>query len=343
LIKSRSFASDNNSGVHPQILKAIANAGSGHVVAYGSDNYTDRAVKKFRTIFGKDTEVFFVFNGTAANVLALAAMTKSYHAVICSQFAHLHMDECGAPEKFTGNKLLTIPTLDGKINLEGIKKQFAGQGDQHHVQAKVISITQVTELGTVYSVKEIKAITKFAHENDLYVHMDGARIANAAASLGLGLKQATRDLGIDVLSFGGTKNGLLFGEAVVFFNTKLAHDFKFIRKQGMQLASKMRFIAAQFDELLTDDLWLRNARHSNRMAQLLYNELQNIPGIKIPRKTVANSVFAQIPKKVISKLQKEYFFYVWDDEKSEVRWMTSFDTQEEDIFAFVRALRKVLK
>jgi threonine aldolase len=340
---SRSFASDNNAGVHPEILKAIESANEGHVVAYGSDRYTNQAVAKFKEVFGKEIEVFFVFNGTAANVLSLGAMIQSYEAVICSSYAHLNLDECGAPEKFTGCKLLLVPTADGKITVEGIKKHCHGFGEQHHVQPKVISITQVTELGTVYSDQEVKVISKFAHENEMYLHMDGARIANAAVSLGLGLKEATKDLGVDVLSFGGTKNGLLFGEAVVFFNSKLAKDFLFKRKQSMQLASKMRFISAQFEAILSNDLWLKNAAHSNAMAEILYKEIQKVEGVKIPRKTQANSVFAQLPKKVITALQKKYFFYVWDEDTSEVRWMTSFDTQENDIHDFVKALRAVLK
>ncbi|HET7208929.1 MAG TPA: beta-eliminating lyase-related protein, partial [Terriglobales bacterium] len=264
----RSFASDNNASVHPDVLKAIASANQGHVVGYGDDPYTASAIGKFKEHFGPDIAVFFVFNGTAANVLGLKALTRSYNAVICTESAHIHTDECGAPEKFTGCKLLVLPAPQGKLTVDMAKSVYHGIGDQHHIQPKVIALTQATETGTVYKPEEMKALTRFAHERNMYVQLDGARLANAAASLGLSLRQATRDLGIDVLSFGGTKNGAMGGEAVVFFNPKLAEDFVFFRKQGMQLASKMRYIAVQFETLLTNDLWLKNAQHANRMAKL---------------------------------------------------------------------------
>src|SRR6266567_1842351 len=248
---ARSFASDNNAGVHPEVITAILAANQGHAVGYGDDPYTESAVGKFKQHFGADIDVFIVFNGTAANCLSLKALTNSYNAVICAEAAHIYTDECGAPEKFTGCKLIPLPTRDGKLTVESVSQAYYGIGDQHHVQARVISITQSTEVGTVYKPAEIKALARFAHERGMFLHVDGARIANAAASLGQTLRQATRDLGVDVLSFGGTKNGALGAEAVVFFDKKLSDDFLFLRKQGMQLASKMRFISAQFDALLT--------------------------------------------------------------------------------------------
>jgi threonine aldolase len=331
---ARSFASDNNAGIHPDVLQAVARANTGHAVGYGDDAHTQRAVAKFKQHFGADAEVFLVFNGTAANCLSLKALTESYHAVICSETAHIHTDECGAPEKFTGCKLILIDAPDGKLTVESVSHAYHGIGDQHHVQPKVISITQATELGTVYKPKEIRDLARFAHDRDMFLHMDGARIANAAVSLGLNLRQATRDLGVDVLSFGGTKNGAMGAEAVVFFDKTLATDFLYLRKQGMQLASKMRFISAQLDALLSDSLWKKNAQHANRMAILLKKEISNIPGVKIVYPVEANGVFAKIPLRAIAKLQKRYFFYVWSEEESVVRWMCSFDTTEADVRRF---------
>jgi threonine aldolase len=333
---ARSFASDNNAGVHPEVLQAIASANQGHAVGYGDDAYTESAVRKFKHHFGPDIDVFIVFNGTAANCLSLKALTNSYHAVICAEAAHIYTDECGAPEKFTGCKLIPLPTRDGKLTVESVNQAYHGIGDQHHVQPRVISITQATEVGTVYKPAEIKALARFAHERGMFLHVDGARIANAAASLGQTLRQATRDLGVDVLSFGGTKNGALGAEAVVFFDKKLSHDFLYLRKQGMQLASKMRFICAQFDALLTGDLWRKSAQHSNRMARLLQKKLSEIPQVKIVYKVEANGVFAKIPRSAIAKLQKRYFFYVWNEQQSVVRWMCSFDTTEQDVKQFAR-------
>lgn len=339
----RSFASDNNAGVHPEILKAIAMVNQGHVVGYGADPYTAIVVNTFREHFGADAEVFPVFNGTGANCLSLQALTKSYHAVLCAASAHIYTDECGAPEKLTGCKLIPIPTSDGKLTVELVRHAYHGIGDEHHVQPKVISITQATEMGTVYRPEEIRALAQFAHEHDLYLHLDGARIANAAASLGQNLRQATRDLGVDVLSFGGTKNGILGGEAVVFFRPEPALDFLYLRKQAMQLASKMRFISAQLGALLTNDLWLTNAQHSNRMAKLLEAEVRKIPQAKIVYHVEANGVFAKIPREAIAKIQERYFFYVWNEEESVVRWMCSFDTTEEDVREFAAFVGQVLR
>ena len=337
---TRSFASDNNAGAHPDILKAISAANQGHVVGYGDDAYTHSAQALFKKQLGDDIEVFFVFNGTAANCLSLKALTNSYQAVICAEGAHIYVDECGAPEKFTGCKLVPVPANNGKLTVEAVQSAYHGVGDEHHVQPKVISITQATEVGTVYKPNEIRTLADFAHNHGMFLHVDGARIANAIAALGLTLRQATRDLGIDVLSFGATKNGALGAEAVVFFNPELAGNFKFYRKQGMQLASKMRFIAAQFQALFTNDLWLQNARHANRMAQLLKREVSKIPRVKIVYNVEANGVFAQIPRKAIAKLQKRYFFYVWNEAQSVVRWMCSWDTTADDVKQFAEFLKR---
>jgi len=339
---ARSFASDNNAGVHSKILEAIAAANQGHVVGYGDDPYTAAAVRKFKQHFGSDIDVFMVFNGTAANTLGLKAMTESYQAVICTEAAHIYTDECGAPERFTGCKLIPIATTDGKLTVEMVRHAYHGIGDQHHVQPRVVSITQATEDGTVYKPKEVRDLARFAHQHNMLLHMDGARVANAAVSLGLSLRQATRDLGVDVLSFGGTKNGAMGAEAVIFFNREFCRDFLYVRKQGMQLASKMRFISAQFDALLTGDLWRKNAEHANRMATLLKKEVSRIRGIKIVYKVEANGVFAQIPRSAIARLQKRYFFYVWNEEELVVRWMCSFDTTEQDVKEFAQFVAETI-
>lgn len=340
---TRSFASDNNAGIHPEVLDAISRANHGHVIAYGADPYTRSAIAKFEEHFGPDIDVFFAFNGTGANVLSLQALTRPYHAVLCSDYAHIYMDECGAPEKHTGCKLIPLPNVDGKITVDLVRHAYHGIGDQHHVQARVISITQTTEMGTVYQPEEIQALAHFAHEHDMFLHVDGARIANAAVSLGQTLRQATRDLGVDVLSFGGTKNGIMGGEAVVFFDRALSQDFLYLRKQGMQLASKMRFIAVQFEALLSNDLWRRSAEHSNRMARRLEEELRRIPQVRIVWKVESNGVFAQIPRHAIDKIKERYFFYPWIEEECIVRWMCSFDTTEEDVKDFAAVVADAVK
>src|SRR5579862_4491366 len=339
---ARSFASDNNASVHPKVLQAIAAVNQGHVVGYGDDPYTQAVTRKFKQHFGADVEVFLVFNGTAANCLSLKAMTESFHAVICSEDAHIYTDECGAPEKFTGCKLIDLPTPDGKLTVETIAHAYHNIGDQHHVQPRVVSITQATELGTVYTPREVRDLARYAHSHEMFLHMDGARIANAAVSLGLTLREATRDLGVDVLSFGGTKNGAMGAEAVVFFDKKLSRDFLYRRKQGMQLASKSRYIAAQLDALLSNNLWRKNAENANRRAELLEKELRKIPQVKIVYKVEANGVFAQLPRAAITKLQQRYFFYVWNEERSLVRWMCSFDTTERDVKQFAKLVSKAV-
>jgi threonine aldolase len=341
---ARSFASDNNAGIHPRILEAMAAANYGHVVGYGDDPYTKAAIKKFRQHFGPDIEVFFVFNGTAANCLGLKALTESFNAVLCAEAAHIYTDECGAPEKFTSCKLIPIPTSNGKLTVESVSQAYHRLeiGYQHQVQPRVVSITQVSEMGTVYQPKEVRALARFAHEHNLFLHMDGARIANAAVSLGLTLREATRDLGVDVLSFGGTKNGALGAEAVIFFDKQLSRDFLYLRKQGMQLASKMRFIAVQFEALLSGGLWRKNAEHANQMAALLKKEVGKIPKVKVVYPVDANGVFAQIPRQAIPKLQQRYFFYVWDEKQSIVRWMCSFDTTAEEVKQFAALLGRTV-
>jgi len=345
---TRNFASDNNAGVHPEVLEAIARANQGHVVAYGDDPYTRSAIAKFEEHFGEGIDVFFTFNGTGANVLGLQALNRPYHAVLCSDYAHIYTDECGAPEKHTGCKLIALPHQDGKIAVDLVWHAYHGIGDQHHVQARVISITQSTEMGTVYRPEEIQALAQFAHEREMFLHMDGARLANAAVSLGQTLRQATRDLGVDVLSFGGTKNGMMGGEAVIFFNRgtgnpKPSADFLYLRKQGMQLASKMRFIAAQFEALLTDGLWQRSAEHANRMARVLEAEVRKIPQVRVVWKVEANGVFAQIPRHAIAKIKEQYFFYPWIEEDCIVRWMCSFDTTEEDVKEFLKVVAEAVR
>jgi len=342
-MSKRSFASDNNAGVHPEVIEAIRNTNDGHVIAYGNDPITARAMELFQKHFGSDIAVYFVFGGTGANVLGLKAITQSHHAIFCADTAHVHVDECGAPEKFTGCKLITIATPDGKLRVEQIKPLLHGIGVEHHVQPRVISISQVTEMGTVYTREELKTLADFAHDNGMLLHVDGARLANAAVALNATFKEITADVGVDVLSFGGTKNGMMYGEAVVFFDKSLAGDFKYIRKQGMQLPSKMRFISAQFEALLSGDLWRRGATHANQMAQVLGSELAQVPKIKLTQPVESNGVFATLPKEYIPTLQEKYFFYVWDDAISEVRLMASFDTSEEDIRDFIDFVKQIVQ
>lgn len=302
--------------------------------SYGADEITSRVVKKFKSLFGDDTEVFFVYNGTGANVLGLTAATQSFNAIVCSELAHINVDESTAPEKFTGCKLIGLPTTNGKIYADQVENRIQRLGDQHHPQAKVISISQSTEYSTVYTAEEVKSLSEIAKKYNFYLHMDGARISNAAVSLGQDFRNFTKDAGVDVLSFGGTKNGMMFGEAVVFFNPAVAKQFAYIRKQGMQLHSKMRFITAQFDALLSNDLWKRSASHANSMAKRLEHALRQIPQIKVTQAVDGNGVFAIIPKEITEALQQEFFFYVWNDRTNECRLMCSFDTTEKEVDQF---------
>ncbi|MEA3312942.1 MAG: low specificity L-threonine aldolase [Caldisericota bacterium] len=343
MLAKKSFASDNNAPVHPRILKAIRNANQGDYVAYGDDPYTEKAVEKFKEHFGKNIEVYFTLTGTGANVLGLKAVTNSFNSIITAETAHINTDECGAPEKFTGCKLIAIPTTNGKITVAEIKKLMHGIDDAHHSQPRVVSITQSTEMGTVYKKKEIEEIANFTHKHNMLLHMDGARIANAAASLNMSFRKFTTDTGVDILSFGGTKNGMLLGEAVLFFNKEISENFKFIRKQGAQLFSKMRYISAQFIEYLSNALWLKNATRANEMAKILEKEIRKIDKIKITQPVEANGIFAIIPKKYISSLQKKSFFYVWNEERGEIRWMTSFNTTKADVHNFVASIKEILR
>jgi threonine aldolase len=343
LVVKRGFASDNNAGVHPEVLKEIQAVNVGHTIGYGSDIYTDRAKELFRSHLGESAEIFFVFNGTAANVLGLSGVTRPWNSVITAFTAHIEQDECGAPEKFSGCKVLTVDTLDGKMKPEMLARHMHGFDFEHHSQPKVISITQATEMGTVYSVNEIKELSEFAHKHNMLLHVDGARIANAAVSLNLPFRAFTTDAGVDILSFGGTKNGMMFGEAVCFLKPGLSDNFKYIRKQGMQLASKMRFISAQYIAYFNNELWKRCASHSNNMAGLLYEKIKDIKGLAVTQPVQSNGIFVIIPTRVADKLKSSFFFYPWNESTSEYRWMASWDTTEEDINDFADLVRKEME
>jgi threonine aldolase len=342
----RGFASDNNSGAHPTVLAAIAEANEGHVVAYGDDDFTAATRDRFRKHFGEQAEPFLVFNGSGANVTAIDALTRPQEGVICTEVAHMHVDECGAPERLAGTKLLTVPTDDGKLTPDDVRRWEEGRGDEHRVQPRVVSITQATELGTVYTPEETRAIADVVHELGMHLHIDGARLANAAASLDLPLRALTTDLGVDVLSFGGTKNGLLLGDAVVFLRPELAETFLFTRKQLGQLASKMRFLAAQFDALLEGDLWSANASHANAMARRLADAVSKLDGARIAYPVEANGVFVTLPADAIERLREalpaSLPFYVWDEAAGTIRLMCSWDTSEDDVDGLVAALAEAL-
>ncbi|RJL20526.1 threonine aldolase family protein [Bailinhaonella thermotolerans] len=337
---ARGFASDNYAGVHPEILEAISLANGGHQVAYGADVYTEHLQEVFRAHFGETAEAFPVFNGTGANVVSLQAVTERWEGVVCAETAHINVDECGAPEKIAGLKLMTVPTPDGKLTPELIDRQAWGWGDEHRAQPKVVSITQSTELGTLYTPAEMAAICAHAHERGMVVHVDGSRLANAAAALDVPLRAISTDVGVDLLSFGGTKNGLLLGEAVVVLNRDAVRGIPFLRKSSMQLASKMRFVSVQFEALLAGDLWLRSARHANAMAARLADAVRDV--VEITRPVQANAVFAILPADVAERVRKRFRFYTWDESTGECRWMCSFDTTEEDIDAFAAAIREEL-
>ena len=339
---SRAFASDNWAGVHPEVLAAIAEANAGHAPSYGNDEWTAMAVEKVRALVGKKCDVFFLFSGTAANVLGLQSIVRSHQAVICAETAHVHTSEAGAAEKHIGCKLIPLASPDGKISASDIPKQLGYIGNEHHVQPKAVTVTQSTEYGTVYSLAELKEIAKVTHDSGMYLHMDGARIFNAAAKLGCSIEDTTRGAGVDVLSFGGTKNGLIAGEALIFFNRKFAEDFEFRRMQGMQLASKMRFVSAQYVALLSDGLWKKNAEHANRMAKLLNDGMCGLPGVSITQKVQSNSVFAILPGEVIPKVRESFEFHVWNQSRNEVRLVTSWDTTEGDVKQFCAALAEAV-
>jgi threonine aldolase len=337
---ARGFASDNSATIHPDVLAAIADVNVGHAFGYGHDDYTLSVEARVASAFGEDASAFFVFNGTGANVVSLRAACRRFEGVICAETAHLNVDECGAPEVMAGVKLLPVPGIDGKLTPELVESRIERIGDEHAVQPHVVSISQCTELGTLYPPDEMRELAEAAHSHDLLLHVDGARLSNAAAALGLKLREVAA--GADVVSFGGTKNGLLGAEAVILLNPELAEDFLYIRKQSMQLASKMRFLAAQFDALLSDELWLRCASHANTMAARLAGALGDVPGLTITRPVQANAVFAIVPSEAIPSLQRQYPFYVWDEAAGEVRWMCSWDTTEEDVDGFAAAVRDAL-
>ncbi len=338
----RGFASDNSSGVLPEVMEALAAANVDHAVAYGDDPWTAAATGAIRAEFGADADVFFTLTGTGANVVALGTLCRAFEGVLCTSVSHLHVDECGAPEKVAGCKLIPVDRADGKLRPDGVEALVHTIGVEHHIQPRVVSITQCNEYGLVYTLEEIADLANVAHTNGLYVHMDGARFANAVVALNTTAAAMTRDVGVDVISFGGTKNGLMFGEAVVFCTPNLARDAKFVRKQSTQLASKMRFVAAQFSAVLKDGLWLRAAAQANAMAALLAERAAVLDGVEVTRDVQANEVFARLPHDVIAPLQEHAFFYVWDPATDEVRWVTSFDTTEDDVNAFINRMDALL-
>lgn len=365
-----SFGSDNHSGVHPLIMEAIVKENNNFKTAYGDDPYTREVLGRLEALLGGNCKALFVVNGTGANVVSLGAFTNSFHSILAPRTAHINVDECGAPEKFTGCKIIPLSSPDGKVTPEEVTKSLTNFGEQHHSQPRILSISQPTELGTLYSPEEIKALADLMHSHNSYLHIDGSRISNAAAALGLPVKAFTAECGADVLSFGGTKNGLLMGEAVVVFNTgdtsyqnesgsigpdytKNKHNtlrdnllqaniLQYIRKQATQLYSKNRFIAAQFDAYLTDNLYIKLASHSNEMAKYLETLLSEIPQVQITQKVESNAVFAIIPKWLTEELLKKYYFYTWDEQTGEVRWMCSFNTQKENIEEFVADIKGLL-
>lgn len=342
---ARGFASDNASGIHPEVLAAIIAANEGHQTSYAGDVYTAHLQETFRTHFGPAARAYPVLNGTGANVVALQAITDRWGAVICTSAAHIHVDECGAPEKMGGLKLLPVAAADGKLTPALIDEEARGFDDEHRARPQVVSITQTTELGTAYTVDEIRAICAHAHDLGLRVHVDGARLANAAATLGVPLAAFTTDAGVDIVSFGGTKNGLMLGEVVVVLDPSIGVglDLAYLRKMSMQLASKMRFISAQFEALLSGDLWLRNATHANAMAQRLAEAVRGAPDLKIIRPVQANAVFAVLPPPVAARLKERFEFLTWNEATGEVRWMCSFDTTENDVDAFAAAISAALE
>ena len=332
----KSFGSDNHAGMHPAVLRAIADANAGDAVAYGADAWTEQAAAGLREIFGAD-EAFLVLNGSGANVLGLSLLLRRHEAVICAESAHINTDECGAPEQLVGTKLLTVPSVDGKITPELIAEKLSGRGDDHRSQPGVVALTQSTELGTCYTLAELRKIADFCHASDLRLYLDGARLANAAASLDCSLAELAECA--DALSFGGTKNGAMGAEALIVMRPSMSADAPYLRKQMLQLTSKLRFVAAQFTALLHDDLWRANATHANAMARRLADGAEAVPGIEMVHPVQANAVFARLQPRHIAALQQDWTFHVWDEEAKIVRWMTSFNTTEADVSAFLDAIR----
>lgn len=339
----RSFASDNNSGVHPLVMQALINANDGHAVGYGDDEWTSKAVLKLKEIFGNEASSFFVFNGTGANSVALQAVTRPFNSILCAETAHINVDECGAPGRMTGCSIVTIPTEDGKLTPELIKPHLHNFGVCHHSQPKAVYISQVSELGTIYTVEEVKAISELLHSYNMYLHMDGARLANACAYLNCSMKEITVDAGVDILSFGGTKNGMMMGEAVISFRPEVTENLAYIRKQSAQLASKLRYMSAQFLPYLENNLWLENALHANKCALKLAEAMSKFDEIKFTQKIESNQLFFILPADVLAKLQEKYFFYVWNDARNEARLVTSWDTTDEDIDSFIATLDQIMR
>lgn len=338
----RSFASDNYAPAHPEVLAALSAINQGHQRAYGADGVTAQLEQRFMELFGPNTKTFLVWNGTGANVLALYSLLKPWEAVICTKWSHINVDEGGAPERIIGAKLIDLPAIDAKLSPAQIAEAFIRTGDEHYAQPRIVSITQSTEYGTLYSVDEIAAIADVTHKNNAYLHLDGARISNAAVALNKSFKEFTTDVGVDVVSFGGTKNGLINGEAVLYLNPLLGEKVKHLRKSLMQLNSKMRYTSVQLLTLLSNDLWKRSASHANQMAQLLANQVSKLPGIKITQPVQVNAVFATVPQSVSDNVPNEFPFYVWNEHTNEVRWMCAWDTTEQDVTDFVAAIKRAL-
>ncbi|MFI3281271.1 MAG: low specificity L-threonine aldolase [Rikenellaceae bacterium] len=339
----RSFASDNNSGVHPLVFKAIEGANIDHAVGYGDDEWTEAATAKIKETFGDVADPYFVFNGTGANSVALQSVTRPFNSIICAASAHIYVDECGAPQRMSGCSVTAIPTSNGKLSVELIKPHLKHFGECHHSQPGVVYISQTTELGTVYTIEEIEAIANLVHAHGMYLHMDGARLANAAAFLGCSLRATSVDAGVDILSFGGTKNGMMMGESVISFREEISKNLKFYRKQSAQLASKMRYLSAQFIPYLEGDLWLKNANAANFAATKLHEALKKYASVEFTQKVETNQLFLKMPKEAADKLLEEYFFYVWNEDTNEVRFVTSWDTSDKDIADLIASFEKVLK
>ncbi len=332
----KSFGSDNHAGAHPEVLQAIASANAGDALPYGEDEWTRRVTTELTTAFGA-SDTLLVFNGTAANVLGISLMLRPYEAVICAESSHLNVDECGATERILGHKLLTVATPDGKLTPELVRSRLTGRGDEHRAQPRVVQIAQVTELGTCYSLAEIQRLSELCRAEELYFYVDGARLANAAAYLGCEL--ADLAAGVDALSFGGTKNGAVAAEAVILMRDELRPSSPYHRKQQMQLGSKMRFIAAQFEALLDDKLWLSAAQQANAMAARLAAGIADVPGVTIRYPVESNAVFAALTPEQAAALRQEWVFSAWDEAQGVFRWMTAFDTTEQDVDDFVDAIR----
>lgn len=337
------FVSDNSSGVHPKILEAISKSNNGYEPSYGEDQYTKKAIDLFRQVFDKDVDVYFVTTGTAANIIGLTSLLKPFEGVVCPDTAHINTDECGALERFGGNKIIYLPNKNGKIYPKDIEKLLNSKGDEHRVQPKIISISQITELGTIYSLKEIKDLADFAHENGMYLHIDGARLANSLVALKTNFKEMITDTGVDLLSFGGTKNGMLMGEAIVSFNKEISENLRYIRKQGMQLVSKMRFLSVQFIPYLEEEIWKENATNANNMAKYLKEELSKNFKVKINKEQKGNILFVQFPKEYQELVDTKFASYEIDGDKNIVRLVTSFNTKKEDIDKFIKELKESLK